>query len=116
MDSEGVLTMTNTIRVIDFILDGLPEPIGDIAEGAQNHLRGLVDAYDALAPDWNKAPEWARWYVISSDGTCLWMSGRPDIMHALSEWGGGGAWVSTARSVEIPLGIDWRLCIWRRGC
>ena len=108
--------MTNTLRVIDFTLSLLPEPIGDISEMAQRHLRELVTAYDALAPDWSQAPKDANWYIIEK-GIGQWCDNEP-IPYATG-WGMrrvGRTWYHKGvnQPIRIPLGIDWRLCKWAR--
>lgn len=76
----------------------------------------LLAAYDALAPDWAQAPDGAQWYVISANGQAWWCGFEPTIFEA--RW----IFVSEAiveafrfdKSIQLPFGIDWRLCIWQR--
>lgn len=107
--------MTNTIRVIEFALAFLPEPIGDIMCAAQTHLRELVDAYNDLAPQWDKLPEWAQYYVIMPSGTVL--ISETDLVAIDYEWTDAseviGRW-KVLPDVVLPLGLDWRLCKWQR--
>ena len=62
-------------------------------------VKDFIAAYNALAPDWSEAPEWAQWYSIYSDG--------------YATWSGDGVG-KLAGLVELPLGIDYRLCKWQR--
>jgi len=102
--------VTNTIRVIDFVLDMLPEPIGDISRQAQNHLSGLVAAYDALAPKPDEWPDGATHYAIRPNNQAFWCRGAPIPFQ--------GDWLTdnyqSAGRRELPFGIDWRLCMWKR--
>lgn len=35
-------------------------------------------------PDWSKAPEWARYWAVDSDGTAYWYEFEPVILPGLS--------------------------------
>jgi hypothetical protein len=104
----------NTIRVIDFVLSALPDPIGDMAVAAQTHLRELVDAYDALAPNWNDAPEWAQWSAVHGNGLRYWFQVEPKYSHGFTGWNHKAKRMSLDDEVELPFGLDWRLCKWQR--
>lgn len=80
----------------------------------------LVAAYDALAPDWSQAPEDATSYVIHADGKAEWLRvvSRDKQIAPIEN---GVQWsyqyvfyAEYAGLVVLPLGIDWRLCIWPR--
>ena len=96
--------------MIDFVLDMLPEPIGDISRQAQNHLSGLVAAYDALAPKPDEWPEGAKYCAIDADGHAFWYRGEPEALATV--------WIGVSPSLRcrftLHLGIDWRLCMWKR--
>ena len=68
-------------------------------------------------PDWNNAPEWARWWAVEPDGTeygsAHWYAEQPSIEDA---W-----WSEPTHSqfchdetVDLPLGCDWRLTLRKR--
>ena len=113
----------NTIRVIDFLLEFLPKPTGDIMSTAQNHLRSLVERYDALAPNWDEAPNWAQWYSIDYHGAFWWE--REPVVDGFRYWNRlelltgeieYGKWDCDylGKPPDVPIGIDWRLCKWQR--
>ena len=78
---------------------------------AQSQIANLIAAYDALAPDWSKAPDGVQWFVIEPTGDCYWHEVEPTAI-TLS-WESGTA--DFAGFVfAIPIGIDWRLCKWQR--
>lgn len=87
-----------------------------MAHEAKAIVQNIVAAYDALAPDWAQAPDGAQWYVISANGQAWWCGFEPTIFEA--RW----IFVSEAKveafrfdkSIQLPFGIDWRLCIWQR--
>ena len=76
---------------------------------AQSQIANLIAAYDALAPDWSKAPEGAQWYTIDAEEQCSWHVNEPACFDW--EWNSNGA--DWAGFVDIPIGIDWRLCKWQ---
>ncbi len=105
----------NTIRALDFVLEFLPEPTGDIMVAAQNHLRSLVSQYDAIAPTpemWKQAPSWVQWYAIDACGDGKFREKEPTIFNEESRWYG----IPLEGHIDsvLPLGIDWRLCKWQR--
>ena len=108
----------NTYRVIDFIMPFLPEPVGDSMVLAQRHLTELVAAYDVLAPDWSNAPDDAKWYTIDANGAATWSEEEPFFspVGKFPEkfWDMNGNYYIEREPVRLPLGIDWRLCKWRR--
>ena len=83
-------------------------------------LNNVVSAYDALAPDWRKAPSWAQWYAIDASKGAMdrhgyFYANEPILMCS------SACWASTEKSArerkkktQIPIGIDWRLCKWQR--
>lgn len=97
---------------------------------AFNNEREALDAlllvrheYNALAPDWEHAPEWAQWFCIEPGGMygagfTRWWAHEP-VLNG-KEWTptivleGGYSATCFAGSIELPLGIDWRLCKWQR--
>jgi hypothetical protein len=85
-----------------------------MAHEAKAIVQNIVAAYDALEPDWAQAPEWANWYVAQGV-IAWWCQGEPKVDEAkwqLAETLNDRFCI--AGSVEISLGIDWRLCIWQR--
>ena len=104
---------------------------------AQSQIANLIAAYDALAPDWLQAPDWAKWYAaiaqmiaaydalapkpdawpdgaewytIDAENQCYWHIDEP----ALFDWAWDSNGLDWAGFVDIPLGVDWRLCKWQR--
>lgn len=99
----------NTIEAIKAVLSATSSYGG--ANSARDALRELVAAYDALAPDWSKAPDGVQWFVIEPTGDCYWHEVEPTAI-TLS-WESGTA--DFAGFVfAIPIGVDWRLCKWQR--
>lgn len=66
---------------------------------AVERLDALRQQYEALAPDWTQAPDWAEWYTIDADGDSWWRCDGKSKYDKL---------------FNLPLGIDWRLCKWQR--
>lgn len=77
-------------------------------------LADFLSSYDALAPDWSAAPEWAQWYAIDADGCRAWYEPKPQAMgfqwHSTQLYRG----VSMDEDFDLPLGLDWRLCLFKR--
>jgi hypothetical protein len=86
------------------------EPRIDVEE-AIDRLVDLSEQFNALAPDWADAPEWAQWYTIDMDGFAYWRVSEP-VFDKLA-WKHTNRWERTA-SVDLPVGIDSRLCKWQR--
>lgn len=71
--------------------------------------------YDALAPDWTKAPDDAQVYAIDADELAHWfVAGHNVYTHELSYWSGKRVSPNVIMRVTLPIGIDWRLCKWQR--
>lgn len=104
----------------------LPEDIDDMF----GQLRHVVAAYDALAPtpeQWASAPEWAQWYAIDGASRPHWFEMEPYCDDGegccwcplftkdgrLSEVTWAGPHILD-KGIDLPLGLDWRLCLWRR--
>lgn len=84
---------------------------------AKNHVRNVVAEYDALAPDWNRAPKYAKHYAIDADGAEAWYRSDPFLSTAIGEetfWQASGDYKETGKIVKLPIGVDWRLCKWSR--
>lgn len=85
-------------------------------------LNRLVIAYDSIAPDWAKLPQWAQWYAIDAKGYAYAYADEPRCVPDLGEWQlqGWHGWHESGRGVlwvdveNIGDGIDWRDCIWKR--
>lgn len=94
-------------------LDIVPDTAANNADVAA--VCQMLDAYDALAPDWDSAPEWAQWYTIDANGEAVWCRDEPTAKeHWASMWGPITVRLRNAPIVTLPLGIDWRLCKWQR--
>lgn len=78
---------------------------------AVERLDALRQQYNALAPDWAQAPVWAQWYTIDMDGFAYWRVSEP-VFDTLA-WKHTSRWERTV-SVDLPVGIDSRLCKWQR--
>jgi len=92
----------NIIEAIDYCVRGLPDSgyhSGNPLNTAVKDVKALVAAYEALAPDWADAPDWAQWYEIDDDGDAWWRCHDKSKYVALC---------------SLPLGIDGRLCKWQR--
>jgi hypothetical protein len=98
-------------RVLEYAigyLDIVPDSAStdaDIAAIAQ-----MIAAYDALAPKPDAWPDGAQWYTIDAENQCYWHIDEP----ALFDWAWDSNGLDWAGFVDIPLGIDWRLCKWQR--
>ena len=79
-------------------------------------IERVADAYDALAPDWANAPDWAQWYCVDASGDAQWTQKEPEASDGTTGWIFGTAWEDAAgpNGIDLPLGIDWRLCKWSR--
>lgn len=86
------------------------ETVQDV-DVAIDQLLYLQSLYEALAPDWGQAPDWAQWYTIDIDGFAYWHEGEP--LFGSMAWGHYGRRERT-HFVELPSGIDSRLCKWQR--
>ena len=80
----------------------------------------LLNAYDALAPDWANAPDGAQWVTIFDNGKLVYWECEPAprIMprgeYAWIEKDGRTGMARAEQVNPLPLGIDWRLCKWQR--
>ena len=105
IDAAGVLADSADVAYHDLL-----------AREAKSIVQATVAAYDALAP---KPDAWwgdAQWFVIDPNGDCFWFHDEPKA----NEW----RWTNDdwfrdvgyekGRRVNIPLGVDWRLCKWQR--
>ena len=82
---------------------------------AMNMVADLITAYDALAPDWTQAPDWAQWCAINANGLRYWFDVEPLAMHGATGWvNRGNDKQSFDKEVRLPLGIAWTICIWQR--
>ena len=59
----------------------------DEERGAMNMVAELLAAYDALAPDWTQAPDWARWYAMDDDCSGYWYGSEPTFDALEGCWG-----------------------------
>ena len=82
---------------------------------AMSSLMSLYAQYEALAPDWTQAPEWAQWCAIHANGLqYFYDKTEPIAGPGYTGWGGMFQRNDFYRELELPLGIDWRLCKWQR--
>lgn len=115
-------TIDSLRRVLQYAtdyLDIIPDSAKadpDIAAIAQ-----MVAAYDALAPDWSKAPEWAQWCAIDANGSAAWYKQQPKYDEFCDTWlfSSGSylhayQWANEKGDIAIPIGLDWRLLKWQR--
>ena len=100
IDAAGVLADSAQLLIDD-----------KMAHEARAVVQELVAAYDALAPDWSQAPEWAKWYAIDANEEATWFEVKPK-MYSNSWWDESG-WPDEYGKA-IPSGVDWRLCLWKR--
>ena len=99
IDAAGVLADSAELLADDLL-----------AREAKSIVQAMVAAYDALAPDWSQAPEWAQWYTIDADRSVHFHENEPTL--TISFWESGTE--AMAGVVSIPLGVDWRLLKWQR--
>ena len=101
IDAAGVLADSADVAYHDLL-----------AREAKSIVQATVDAYDALAPDWADAPEWAQWYTIDADGDGRFREHEPEIFREECRWYG----IALEGHVDndLPIGVDWRLCKWHR--
>ena len=86
---------------------------GNDAEWPYMPVRQMLDAYDALAPDWDSGPEWAQWYAIDADGINHFYQMEPR-KHDRAFWVVSSGRYSAGKRIAIPDHIDWRDCKWQR--
>lgn len=61
-------------------------------------------------PDWSFAPDWAQWWTCSAHGDIWWWDEEPQITGSCwCKWDKGKHQEQYASTINIPLGIDWRL-------
>jgi hypothetical protein len=100
--------------LIDTLRDLLASDNADAWADALLAVAEFLDAYDALAPDWTSAPEDAKWAAIHPDGEGDWWGTKPIALDYRMEWDGELVHGTWWRQEPLPIGIDWRLCIWQR--
>ena len=110
----------NFIDAAGVLADSAELPFHDLmAREAKEIVQATVNAYDALAPDWSQAPDWAKWYTMFDNGEVIFWELEPKCIFLSYEW----VWKEKDRKIgltisrmssELPLGIDWRLCKWQR--
>ena len=100
-----------------------PNEITNNEDAACDRMARTIAAHDALAPDWSSAPEWARWCAIDVNGQRVYYEIEPIPDTWNSEWRFSPEVIEVARHelqsdemgfVDLPIGIDWRLCVWQR--
>ena len=99
----------------DYLMNSMYNENGIASRGA---LAAIVTEYDALAPDWSRAPDDARWYTIDANGAATWSDEEPFFSSAgkfpETFWDVNGEYHTENKPISLPLGIDWRLCKWQR--
>ena len=101
-------------RIVDYAiayLDIVPDTAASNEDVAA--VCKMLDAYDALAPEWTQAPEWAQWYAIDADGINHFYQIEPR-KHDRAFWVVSSGKYSAGKRIAIPDNIDWRLCKWQR--
>ena len=107
----------NFIDAAGVLADSAELPLRDLlAYEAKSIVQATVDAYDALAPDWSQAPEWARWSAIHANGLRYWMEKEPSSQHGAVAWDNicGKQEFDFDCDESLPIGLDWRLLKWQR--
>lgn len=99
IDAAGVLADSADVAYHDLL-----------AREARSIVQAMVAAYDALAPDWSQAPDGAEWYTIDANGSSHFHEAKPTRI--VSFWESGTDLM--VKVVDIPIGLDWRLCKWQR--
>ena len=112
----------NFLDAAGVLADSAELPFHDLmAREATEIVQATVNDYDALAPDWNEEPEWAKWYAIDANGSAAWYKQQPKYDEFCDKWlfGSGSYlheyhWAGEKDDIAIPLGMDWRLLVWQR--
>ncbi len=72
-----------------------------------------------LAPDWSQAPEGATGYIIQPNGAAKWIRTLKDDINLVAPIARASAWSmqyvwweEMDKYIDLPLGVDWRLCKW----
>ena len=77
----------------------------------------MIAEYDALAPDWSRAPEWAQWYAVDKIGATFFAT-EPYADEEECCWffsnDGNQPEPIEIDVVILPDHIDWRDCKWHR--
>lgn len=75
-------------------------------------------------PDWDRAPEWAKWWAVDANGWAAWFRAKP-----YCDKSEGACWCPQPvmvegihiidspehdRQIELPIGVDWRTTLQRR--
>lgn len=66
-----------------------------------------------VMPEWKDAPERALYCCTHADGKQYWTATLPYRIYNETEWEIGDTAIFY-RIVDVPIGIDWRLCVWKR--
>lgn len=113
IDAAGVLADSADVAYHDLL-----------AREAKSIVQATVDAYDALAPDWSQAPEWAQWYTIDADGVATFFDVEPEweMFEWVIDWRSdpdapsypNEPLILDAPKIDVPIGVDWRLLKWQR--
>lgn len=103
----------NAYEALSAVLYSVSLP-DDILSGPAQILNEILEGYAALAPNWADAPKNALYCVTHANGLQYWIPNekpywQPGSTGWQSEWP-----QDFYREVELPPGVDWRLCIWRR--
>lgn len=94
--------------------------MNDKFASAMKAVDSIVVEYDALAPDWKRAPEWARWYAIDCHNVAFWFDAPEPLItydndsYDAPTWANNAICKFAAHIGLLPFGIDWRLCKWQR--
>ena len=79
------------------------------------------EEFRALAPDWSQAPEGTTGYIIQPNGAANWIRTLNDDINLVAPINRASAWSlqyvwwsEVDKYVDLPLGVDWRLCKWIR--
>ncbi len=67
--------MKRIVQYASDYLDIVPDTSANDADVTQ--VRQMLDAYAALAPDWDNAPDDAKWYTIDANGAATWSEEEP---------------------------------------
>lgn len=108
----------NIYKAIEHCVSGLPDSgyhSDNPLNTAVKDVKALVAAYNALAPTpemWADAPEWAQWYTIDPNGDA-WLD-KDEPSTGMREWKTYSDEYVVIHTVNLPIGIDWRLCKWQR--
>lgn len=78
--------------------------------GYNQTIEDIQAEYNKLCPKPSEFPDEYKWLSIDADGQTLFWVTKPES--SCDCWSNITSKVFYPKDIEIPLGIDWRLCCW----